>query len=90
VKSEYKDKKVAAQKRLNIIKGQVNGLDRMIEDDEYCIDILNQSLAIQNALRGLDAVLFERHLITHVDNQFKSGDKKVVPELVALFKRVNQ
>lgn len=90
MKTNYTDKKVAAQKRLNIIKGQLDGLEKMINDDVYCIDVLNQSLAIQNALSALDTVLFERHLTTHVEHQFKSGDKNVVPELVTLFKRVTK
>ena len=88
MKSYYTDKKIAAQKRLNIIKGQIEWLDVMIEKDEYCVDILNQSLAIQNALKALDVVLFERHLNTHVTHQFKSGDKAAVTELVGLFKRI--
>jgi CsoR family transcriptional regulator, copper-sensing transcriptional repressor len=87
MKSNYSDKKVAAQKRLNIIKGQLEGLEKMIEKDEYCIDLLNQSLAIQNALHGLDAVLLERHLETHAQHQLKSGDPKAIEELVTLFKR---
>jgi CsoR family transcriptional regulator, copper-sensing transcriptional repressor len=90
MKSNYEDKKISAQKRLNIIKGQIEGLGKMIQDDVYCIDILNQSLAIQNALRGLDTVLFERHLKTHVGHQFKSDDAKAIPELVELFKRINK
>jgi CsoR family transcriptional regulator, copper-sensing transcriptional repressor len=90
MKSNYEDKKVEAQKRLNIVKGQLDGLEKMISSDEYCMDLLNQSLAIQNALRGLDAVLFERHLRTHVDHQFKSGDENAVPELVSLFKRISK
>lgn len=90
MKADYKDKKEAAQKRLNIIKGQLEGLEKMINDDVYCIDVLNQSLAIQNALKGLDAVLFERHLSTHVEHQFRSGDEKAVSELVDLFKRVSK
>ena len=90
MKSHYEDIKVKAQKRINIIKGQLDGLQRMIDNDEYCIDILNQSLAVQNSLRSLDSVLFERHLETHVVHQFKSNDEKAVPELVNLFKRINK
>lgn len=90
MKSHYEDVKIKAQKRINIIKGQLDGLQKMIESDEYCIDLLNQSLAIQNSLRSLDSVLFERHLTTHVAEQFKSEDKKVTEELVTLFKRVNK
>jgi DNA-binding FrmR family transcriptional regulator len=90
MKSHYEDVKVQAQKRINIIKGQLDGLQRMIDNDEYCIDLLNQSLAIQNSLRSLDSVLFERHLTTHVSEQFKNEEEKAVTELVRLFKRVNQ
>jgi len=89
MKSHYADVKVKAQKRINIIKGQLDGLQKMIEDDVYCVDLLNQSLAIQNSLKSLDSVLFERHLETHVAEQFKNGDVKAVTELVKLFKRVN-
>jgi DNA-binding FrmR family transcriptional regulator len=90
MKSHYVDVKEKAQKRINIIKGQLDGLQKMIEADEYCMDLLNQSLAIQNSLRSLDSVLFERHVTTHVSEQFKSEQEKAVSELVNLFKRVNK
>lgn len=90
MKSHYEDAKVAAQKRINIIKGQLDGLAKMIDADEYCMDLLTQSLAIQNSLRSLDSVLFERHLKTHVSHQFHNEPKKATEELVSLFKRVNK
>jgi DNA-binding FrmR family transcriptional regulator len=90
MKSHYEDVKVKAQKRINIIKGQLDGLQKMIDNDEYCMDLLNQSLAIQNSLKSLDAVLFERHLSTHVVHQFHNEEKKAVTELVTLFKRINK
>lgn len=90
MKSHYEDVKVGAEKRLNIIKGQLEGLGKMIKNDEYCIDLLNQSLAIQNSLKSLDAVLFERHLSTHVGHQFHKEPEKATKELVELFKRINK
>ena len=90
MKSHYESVKVSAKKRINIIKGQLDGLQKMIDDDVYCIDLLNQSLAIQNSLRSLDSVIFERHLTTHVTHQFMSEKEKAVKELVYLFKRVNK
>ncbi len=90
MKSNYKDVKVKAQKRINIIKGQLDGLAKMIDSDVYCMDLLNQSLAIQNSLRSLDSVLFERHVKTHVIHQLKHEEEKAVTELVTLFKRVNK
>lgn len=90
MKSHYADTKIGAQKRINIIKGQLDGLQRMIDSDVYCIDVLNQSLAIQNSLRSLDAVLFERHLKTHVSEQFANNKEAAVSELIKLFKRVSK
>lgn len=90
MKSHYDDVKVKAQKRINIIKGQLDGLGKMIQSNDYCIDLLNQSLAIQNSLKSLDAVLFERHLSTHVAHQFKNEEEKATVELVSLFRRVNK
>ncbi len=90
MKTHYVDVKEKAEKRINIIKGQLDGLNKMIENDEYCIDLLNQSLAIQNSLKSLDAVLLERHLTTHIPHQFKHEEKKAVQELVTLFERVSK
>lgn len=90
MKSHYDDVKEAANKRINIIKGQLEGLQKMIENNEYCIDLLNQSLAIQNSLKSLDAILLERHLETHVAHQMEHEKDKAVTELVTLFKRISK
>lgn len=90
MKSHYADVKVKAEKRINIIKGQLDGLQRMIENDDYCIDLLNQSLAIQNSLKSLDTVIFERHLETHVPHQFEHEKERAVKELIELFKRISK
>ena len=90
MKAHDTDVKEKAQKRINIIKGQLDGLQKMIDADEYCMDLLTQSLAIQNSLRSLDTILFERHLTTHVAEQFKTTQDKAVSELVTLFKRINK
>ncbi len=76
-----------ARRRINIIKGQLDGLMRMIEEDEYCIDLLNQSLAIQNSLKSLDGLILERHLRIHVADQFKNKKEKAIEELLKVFKR---
>jgi len=76
-----------AKRRINIIKGQLDGLMRMIESNEYCIDLLNQSSAIQQSLKSLDAVILERHLIVHVKNQFETEPENAVKELLKVFKK---
>ncbi|GIW67050.1 MAG: hypothetical protein KatS3mg095_0948 [Candidatus Parcubacteria bacterium] len=74
-------------KRLNIIRGQIEGLKNMIEKDKYCIDILVQSMAIKNALSGIEDLILENHLKTHVKEQFKNKKEKVaVKELVKIYK----
>lgn len=85
-----KDVKSESRKRINIIKGQLDGLLKMIEEGEYCIDLLNQSLAIQNSIKSLDALIFERHLKTHVVDQFQNQKDRAIEELLRLFKRVHQ
>lgn len=79
-----------ANKRIDIIRGQLDGLQKMIEEDEYGIDLLNQSLAIQNAMKSLDVMLFERHLTTYVAQQFNKEKKEVTDELLKLFKTVHK
>ncbi|MCX8008693.1 MAG: metal-sensitive transcriptional regulator [Patescibacteria group bacterium] len=90
MKTSYEELTTKAKKRIRIIKGQLDGLQRMIERDEYCVEILNQSLAIQNSLRSLDAILFERHLSTHVPHQILHDKQKAIKELIVLFKRINK
>ena len=59
--------------RTRILEGQVRGLARMIENEDYCMDIIAQSRAIQKALASLDKLLVENHLRTHVAHMFAEG-----------------
>jgi len=81
------DVKKQAKRRINIIKGQLDGLYKMIEEEEYCTNVLDQSLAIQNSLKSLDALILERHLKTHVADQFKNKKEKAIKELLKVFRR---
>jgi CsoR family transcriptional regulator, copper-sensing transcriptional repressor len=81
------DIKNKAVRRLKILEGQVRGLLRMIEKEEYCIDIINQSGAIKEALSSLEDLILENHLSTHVIEQIKSGkEKKSVEEILNIYK----
>ncbi len=73
-------------RRLRIIQGQINGLLKMVENDEYCIDVLNQSLAVQSSLKSVDALILEHHLQTHVAKQFLTQPEKAIKELLKIFK----
>ncbi|MBI2765164.1 MAG: metal-sensitive transcriptional regulator [Chloroflexi bacterium] len=54
-----------ALRRLKIIAGQVQALEKQIEEDRYCMDVLGLSLSVQKALRSLDGLVIEGHLRTH-------------------------
>ena len=58
----YHDNKAAHLKRLRRIEGQIRGLQRMVEDDKYCIDILTQIAAATRALQAVALGLLDEHL----------------------------
>jgi DNA-binding FrmR family transcriptional regulator len=72
--------------RIKIIKGHVEAIERMIEEDAYCIDIVHQSLAVQKALKTLDTVIMEDHIKCCVVEQAKEGNfQKITDELLAIY-----
>ncbi|MFW6600414.1 metal-sensitive transcriptional regulator [Propionibacteriaceae bacterium Y2011] len=58
----YSDTKTAHLRRLRRIEGQARGLQRMIEDDKYCIDILTQVSAMTKALESVSLSLLDEHM----------------------------
>jgi len=82
-----KSHKQRVSHRLKIIKGHLGKVINMVENDEYCIDVLHQSLAIQKALKTIDVLIMEDHLKTCAIEQIKSGKaEKVVLELTKIYK----
>ena len=77
----YSSEKDAVLKRLRRIEGQVRGLQRMVEDDAYCIDVLTQVSASTKALQAVALELLEDHLGHCVAHAIESGgpeaDEKV-------------
>ena len=65
-----------ASHRSKIIKGQFDGLQKMIDNEEYCMDILTQRPAIQKSLAPPNTLIVENHITTHVTEMLSSGDKK--------------
>ena len=76
-------------KRIKIIRGQAGGLEKMITNDKYCIDIINQSLAMQKSLASLNKLILENHLRTHLSHQLASKKNNVkenaVNEMIDLY-----
>ena len=68
--------KVANLNRLKRIEGQVRGLQKMVEDDRYCADILVQVASVQEALRGVGRNLMKNHLQHCATKAINSGKPK--------------
>ncbi len=84
MKQEIKNK---ALRRLKIIQGQLQGLEKMIDDEKYCIDIITQSSAVKQALSGVEDLVLENHLATHAKEQLKAGEnKKLTAEILKVYK----
>ena len=83
------DIKKRALHRAKILEGQMRGLHKMIESEEYCMDIITQSLAIQKSLGSLNKLLVENHVSTHVSHMMQSGNKsktdQAVQEVLKIF-----
>lgn len=79
--------------RTNIIKGQLEGLQKMIDEEAYCMDILTQSLAIQRSLASLSKLVLENHIATHITHMLGSADEaereKAQQELLSLYELNN-
>ena len=86
--------KVAIQKRLNRIEGQVRGLSRMVEEDRYCIDVVTQISAVRAALRRAEEEILRDHVGHCVEHAIASGDKKdqrkKIAEIIDVLGRSNR
>ena len=83
----HKTTQTSVLRRLNIIQGQLKGLSAMVENEKYCVDIITQASAIKEALAGVERLILENHLSTHVIEQMKTGkEKKETAEILKLYK----
>jgi DNA-binding FrmR family transcriptional regulator len=76
----YVQDKDALIKRLHRIEGQVRGIERMVEDDRYCIDILTQIAAVSTALEGVAFKILDEHVKHCVADALTSGDPAAAAE----------
>jgi DNA-binding FrmR family transcriptional regulator len=83
------DHKQGILNRLKSIEGHVRGIQRMVSEDAYCMDILNQSLAVQRALDKVNGLVLERHLQTCVTTAIRGDDpaerERVIDEIMQVF-----
>lgn len=74
-------------RRLKLIEGQVRGLQKMVADDTYCIDVITQTSAVKQALSNVEDILLENHLDHCVHHQMTSGQTgKARNEILKVYK----
>ncbi len=84
MEDKNKDKVI---RRLKLIEGQVRGLQKMIEEDTYCIDIITQTSAVKQGLSNVEDLLLENHLSGCILRQIKAGEeKKAKNEILKVYK----
>ncbi|MFQ5856716.1 MAG: metal-sensitive transcriptional regulator [Anaerolineae bacterium] len=80
--------------RLKSIEGHVRGIQRMVEEDQYCIDIIQQAQAVQRALDKFNALILENHLNTCVTTAIRGEDaeerERVVTEIMDVFETASK
>jgi DNA-binding FrmR family transcriptional regulator len=74
--------------RLSRIEGQIRGLQRMIENDAYCDDVLAQVASVQSALNGVAKKLLSQHMHSCVKARLRDGDDSVLSELDSTIERL--
>jgi CsoR family transcriptional regulator, copper-sensing transcriptional repressor len=81
-------------RRLRSIEGHVRGVERMVEEDKYCIDIIHQTQAIKRALDKVEQEILNNHLNTCVTTAMRSDDaverERVIGELIDVFNAKNK
>lgn len=79
--------KKRAVRRLKILEGQIRGLEKMVENGEYCVSLIHQSLAVKEALSSFEDFILRAHLSTHVVDQMKSGKaNNAIREILSIYK----
>ena len=79
--------KAKVVRRLKLLEGQVRGLQKMVENDTYCIDVITQTSAVKQGLSNVEDILLENHLDHCVHRQMQSGQtKKAKEEIMKVYK----
>lgn len=81
--------KTAIRRRLKSIEGHIRGIEKMVDEDAYCIDIVNQIQAVQAALNKVNSLVLDQHLHTCVTSAIRSDDvderERVINEVLSVF-----
>jgi DNA-binding FrmR family transcriptional regulator len=81
------DVKSKVTRQLKVIEGQVRGLQKMVAEDTYCVDVITQASAVRNSLSSVEGKILESHLRTCVVKQMQGEHTdKAVAEILAVYK----
>ena len=89
-KKQARDEKMVKllKTRLNRVIGQLNGINKMLDENRYCVDLLTQISAAQSALKEVGYIILEDHLKTCVSDDIKKDDFASLDEAVAISKKL--
>ena len=83
-----------AEKRLKIVEGHLRGIERMLDENAYCIDVIHQIQAVQAALNKISAMILEEHLnscvITAIQGENAAERERVLKEITGVFDAANK
>ena len=83
-----------ALRRLKTVEGHIRGIERMVEEDAYCIDVIRQIQAVQAALNKISGIILEEHLnsclITAVRGEEPAERERVLKEIADVFRAANE
>lgn len=87
IKVRTEEEKKQLTTRINKIIGQMNGINKMIQDDRYCDDILIQLSAAEKAIRSVSNLLLSSHMHSCLIENIKNDNYEIIDEVLELFKR---
>lgn len=83
--------KVEALKRLSSARGHLDHVISQVQSENYCIDILQQSLAVQSALKAIDHIILKGHLEEHAVEAMKGKNpQKAIDEVIEIFDKARK
>jgi CsoR family transcriptional regulator, copper-sensing transcriptional repressor len=82
------------ENRLKTVRGHLRGIERMVENDAYCIDIVNQLLAVERALQKVKNMVLDRHLHACVTTAIRGDNpderERVIREIMTVFEATDK
>ena len=88
IKIRNNNEKKLIQNRINRIEGQLRGIKQMLENDQYCDDILIQISAVNNSIKSLGRVILNNHIKSCVKNELQNGNDNIIDEVINSFSKL--